>query len=91
MVVCHYGNTDAKSVALFAERIRQHINTQQINVNETHIKTSISIGIALKEAGMKNQDQLVNAADKALYAAKNAGRNRVFLALGDRLISCSPE
>lgn len=90
LVVCHNGSTDAKSVVLFAERIRQYVNSQQVSINEIHIKVSISIGIALKETGIKNEDQLVNAADKALYAAKNAGRNRVFLALGDRLISCSP-
>ncbi len=90
LVVCHNGSTDAKSVVLFAERIRQHVNTREINIDKTHIKVSISIGIALKEAGMENEGQLVNAADKALYAAKNAGRSRVFLALGDRFINCSP-
>lgn len=90
LIVCHTGNTDAKSVVLFAERIRHHVNKQQINIDETHINISISIGVALKEAHMKNEDYLVNAADKALYAAKNAGRNRVFLALGDRFIGCNP-
>ena len=89
LVVCHNGSTDAKSVVLFAERIRQHVDTQEINIDKTHIKVSISIGIALKEAGMENEGQLANAADKALYAAKNAGRSRVFLALGDRFINGS--
>ena len=90
LIICHNGSTDAKSVILFAERIRQHVYAQQIDIDEAHIHVSISIGVALKEANMKSEDHLVNAADKALYAAKNAGRNRVFLALGDRLISCSP-
>lgn len=90
LIICHNGNTDAKSVVLFAERIRQHVHQQQIYINEAHINVSVSIGVALKEASMKSEDHLVNAADKALYAAKNAGRNRVFLALGDRFISCSP-
>lgn len=90
LIICHNGSTDAKSVILFAERIRQHVYAQQIDIDEAHIQVSISIGVALKEANMKSEDHLVNAADKALYAAKNAGRNRVFLALGDRLISCSP-
>jgi diguanylate cyclase (GGDEF)-like protein len=89
LIVCRTGSIDAKSVALFGERMRQHVSKQPINIDETHIHISISIGIALKEAYMKNEDHLVNAADKALYAAKNAGRNRVSLALGDKLIDSS--
>ena len=87
LVVCQPGNIELKSLVLFAERLRQHINTQQIVIGELHIKISISIGIALKEASMQSEDQLVNAADKALYAAKNAGRNRVFLAINNKLIA----
>ncbi len=86
LVVCQLGNSDAKSVILFAERLRQEISQQQINIGEINIQITISIGVALKESGMKNEGHLVNAADKALYAAKNAGRNRVFLALKDKLL-----
>ena len=89
LVVCHNGNTDAKSAVLFAERLRQHVKEQKINIDDIQIQTSISIGVALKEAGMKSEDHLVNAADKALYAAKNAGRNKVFLALENKLINCN--
>lgn len=91
LVICQNGNTDAKSVVLFAERIRQHVRKQQISIDAMHIQTSISIGVALKEANMSNVDHLVNTADKALYAAKNAGRNRVFLALENKLISNNPQ
>ena len=90
LIICHNVNVDAKSMVLFAERIRQHINKQQIIINDTAINVSISIGVAIKEADMKEDHQLIDAADKALYAAKNAGRNRVFLTLGGRHISCSP-
>jgi len=89
LVVCHNGNTDAKSAVLFAERLRQHVKEQKINIDDIQIQTSISIGVALKEAGMKSEDHLINAADKALYAAKNAGRNKVFLALENKLINCN--
>ena len=89
LVVCHNGNTDAKSAVLFAERLRQHVKEQKINIDDIQIQTSISIGVALKETDMKSEDHLVNAADKALYAAKNAGRNRVFLALENKLINCN--
>lgn len=87
LVVCQLGNSDAKSVIQFAERLRQQISQQQINIGEIHIQITISIGVALKESGMKSEDHLVNAADKALYAAKNAGRNRVFLTFKNRLLA----
>jgi len=38
--------------------------------------TSVSIGVATREVGMTETDALVNAADRALYRAKQAGRNR---------------
>lgn len=87
LVVCQPGNTDAKSAVLFAERLRQHIHNQQITVENINIQISVSIGVALKEPGMHSEDHLVNTADKALYAAKNAGRNRVYLSLNNKLIA----
>lgn len=87
LMICQNGCRDAKSVCFFAERLCQYIRMQKINIHETHIQISISIGIALKEAGMISDVQLVNAADKALYAAKNAGRDRIYLALESKLVS----
>ena len=89
LVICHNGSTDAKSVVLFAERLRQHIDSQDIHVDGLQIRTSISIGIALKEVAMKSEDHLINAADKALYAAKNSGRNKVCMAQGSQFVSCT--
>lgn len=89
LIVCQLGNSDAKSIVLFAERLRQQVSQQQINIGEIHIQITISIGVALKEPCMKSEDHLVNAADKALYAAKNAGRNRVFLTFKNRLLAAS--
>jgi diguanylate cyclase (GGDEF)-like protein len=40
---------------------------------------TVSIGLALWPAQGQNLDQLLSAADSAMYAAKNAGRNRVEL------------
>ncbi len=89
LVVCQNGNIDTNSVILFAERLRQHVKKQQIDIDDIHIHTSISIGVAIKEASMRSEDHLVNAADKALYAAKNAGRNKVFLAINNKLVCCN--
>ena len=88
LMVCQNGSKDAQSVCLFAERLRRHIKMKTIVVNETPIRITISIGVAIKEASMTSDDQLVNAADKALYAAKNGGRDRVCLFLDNQLVDC---
>jgi len=41
------------------------------------IRPTVSIGVATNEDGCDNVDDLFKAADKKLYQAKNAGRNRV--------------
>lgn len=86
LVICQPGNVDAKSAVIFAERLRRMVAAYSIQTDEIRLQITISIGIALKEPATKNENQLINAADKALYAAKNAGRNRVFMALKDQFI-----
>jgi diguanylate cyclase (GGDEF)-like protein len=41
------------------------------------LKVTISIGAAQRNEKIKTVSEVMNAADKALYKAKNAGRNRV--------------
>ncbi|SDJ65058.1 GGDEF domain-containing protein [Microbulbifer yueqingensis] len=41
------------------------------------IKTSVSVGLASASRDMRSPDEVLAAADKALYRAKRAGRNRV--------------
>ena len=60
-------NLDNGSVK--AERIRQM-------VAET-TGVTISLGVASYQDGIKNKEDLINRADEALYAAKEAGRNQV--------------
>ena len=44
------------------------------------MSVTISIGVAEREAHQRNADEVIRAADKALYTAKHAGRNCVQLA-----------
>ena len=55
------------------------VKSLEINIGETKIQSSVSIGIASLESSMVNADDMLLGADKALYAAKNAGRDRVYL------------
>jgi diguanylate cyclase (GGDEF)-like protein len=48
------------------------------------ITVSVSIGVAGPNSRRANSDDVLRAADRALYRAKNAGRNRV-VAAGDKL------
>ena len=69
---------DADQSLLAAERIRAHI--AKVNVVDQNITASVGVSTLLPsmtDGPMKTLDQLVSAADKALYAAKSSGRNRV--------------
>ncbi|MCB8875686.1 GGDEF domain-containing protein [Acidisoma silvae] len=63
-----------------AERIRAAIADQPILHDHETFCVTASIGLAAAEPGMASMDQLVEKADKALYAAKRGGRNRVVVA-----------
>ena len=61
-----------------AERLRQIISSGEVVLTDgTLIKFTVSIGIAALIDKSSNIDMLLNEADKALYRAKHAGRNRV--------------
>lgn len=73
-----------KTVALeIAERIRKRIEQTpfKISVNK-QLDVTMSIGLAIMDqaSSIKTTQQLLSAADKAVYSAKVAGRNRVHLA-----------
>ena len=65
------------AVAL-GERLRKLVE-QTLVVHKGHqLRATISIGVAgFPQAKVETVEQLVEAADQALYRAKNAGRNRV--------------
>jgi len=54
------------------------------------LQVTISAGVAaIDTTGMEKPMSLVQAADRALYAAKNGGRNRVVSAVATEVVPAS--
>ena len=62
-----------------AERLRVAIEKLENNFKGQYIPVTISSGIGLKNSSMNNYDQLIKAADNALYQSKHNGRNQFTL------------
>jgi diguanylate cyclase (GGDEF)-like protein len=77
--------TGMEGAAAVAEKIRDRVQSTLVPLDDgTPVHVTVSIGLAaLEEAagrasGKVTARDLIAAADRSLYAAKNAGRNRVF-------------
>jgi diguanylate cyclase (GGDEF)-like protein len=70
--------TDAAGAAIAAERVRSAIAAAPLAfANGEELYGSVSIGVAAFPAVARTPEDLFAAADRALYAAKHEGRNRV--------------
>lgn len=73
--------TDAANAQKVAESLRLAVAQQAVVANDEgeHIGFTVSIGVATFDAGGQTFEQLLNNADKALYKAKQSGKNKVLL------------
>ncbi len=71
--------TDLQGAAAVAEKVRCRVQETQVPVEDgPPIRATVSIGLAtLGGEGSLTSRDLIAAADRALYEAKRAGRNRV--------------
>ena len=85
-VVARYGGeeftiltpgVDADGAVVLAERARHAIEALSVSRGATVLKVTCSFGIAGYDANAKTS--ILDQADAAMYAAKNAGRNRVMV------------
>ncbi|MBN2782143.1 MAG: GGDEF domain-containing protein [Campylobacterales bacterium] len=87
-VVCRFGgeefvillpNTDIDGATVISNKIRDRIENLIVDISEEkHLKFTVSIGVSKVDLKIdKDVESAVNRADKALYEAKNSGRNRV--------------
>ena len=71
-------NTSAKQAYQFAKRLLEAINQTEVNFNDQVIQYTASIGVILSSSSEVNTvENLINQADKALYRAKENGRNQM--------------
>jgi diguanylate cyclase (GGDEF)-like protein len=60
-----------------AERIRQQVASAPFRWESAHVVATVSVGVAHVHLGQASLDGLVQDAESALQAAKEAGRNCV--------------
>jgi two-component system, cell cycle response regulator len=95
-MVCRYGGeefmvlgtgTGMNDGAVFAERIRRAIETTEVPWEGKKLSVTISVGLATWPIiSASVSEEMVTAADKALYGAKDFGRNQVAVNQGDKIV-----
>jgi len=84
-IICRWGgeefivllkDTDSANAQLIAEKVRQHVEQQRYSYNDQSLSLTLSIGLT----ALQHDDtlhSLLARGDRALYRAKQGGRNRV--------------
>ncbi|MBN8713970.1 MAG: diguanylate cyclase [Xanthomonadales bacterium] len=70
-------DTGMNEATLVAEGLRTDIETMHLELDGEPQALTISIGVAVREPTDRKFATLIRRADRALYSAKRAGRNRV--------------
>ncbi|MCC7292380.1 MAG: response regulator [Phycisphaerales bacterium] len=78
LLVCP--KTRAEGAAIAAERMRRAVEDAPLMHHGQRLGITLSLGVAERAPAMSSVDDLLKAADGALYRAKHGGRNRVVLA-----------
>lgn len=85
-IACRYGGEElavffpqrtAPEVAAIGERIRAAVEKIRTRSGRKKIQVTVSIGVSHRESYEQPIAEVIQAADKALYAAKKGGRNQV--------------
>ncbi len=94
LIICV--NTAIDGATLVAERLRHLVESHQVEIPDGSggkqiIQISISIGAAGLSTTLDSKNKLIQAADHALYRAKQAGRNRVLAATPETMEAAQPQ
>jgi diguanylate cyclase (GGDEF)-like protein len=69
--------TDPTGAYVLAEKIRFGVEALDVDLPDTSISPSLSIGVVAYPEDGQTPDELMISADGAMYASKRAGKNRV--------------
>jgi diguanylate cyclase (GGDEF)-like protein len=68
----------AASASVFADRVRQELANSDLSIGDGRRRVTVSAGISEFSKLNNSAEAMIGQADESLYAAKKAGRNRVF-------------
>jgi diguanylate cyclase (GGDEF)-like protein len=71
-----FPESNSAQVAEALERVRQHLATHPLMLGDEAVTVTFSAGYVEFAGGIEGIEQLFEAADRGLYAAKAGGRNR---------------
>jgi diguanylate cyclase (GGDEF)-like protein len=78
VILCR--STSAEQAAILADRLRATVQRTDFTFQGQPLRVTISLGVAtVPDRGITTPSDFVQAADDALYEAKNAGRDRIVL------------
>ena len=72
--------TDAAAAEQMGETILRRVSGLRVSLGQSRWNASVRIGIAVRDAGMSNPEELIKAASDALALAKQAGQNSLAMA-----------
>lgn len=76
--------TPSRGAVLVAERIREMMAATPLDAGRAEVTCTVSIGVASYPEDGPSLDAVAGRADRAMYEAKEAGRNRVVVYGGSR-------
>ncbi|MCX6645938.1 MAG: GGDEF domain-containing protein [bacterium] len=92
-IACRYGGEELVAILpdtaldgakIAGEKIRSAIEALRLPINQSRtVSITISIGVATYPLNAEDKASLIEAADGALYIAKESGRNRTVMSVAD--------
>lgn len=85
-IVCRYGGEElalffpgmpTSAIVPLMEQVRKSIEAAKIAAGKKRIAVTVSCGVSHRSAATQSIAEVIGSADKALYKAKNEGRNQV--------------